>query len=293
MAPTRQAKGQALRTVLLTGQSSQYHDWTTSSAALASRLRESGLFDVTVIDASPVLRDDGSAGAGWDIATLAGTRLVVIDYEGPRWPREVELALEAWVKRGGGVVIVHATDNAFPDWSAFQDLCGLGGWGGRDERAGPKVRWRDGGMVLDETPGTAMHPPIHDFTVTSRAPDHPIMKGLPASWLHANDELYSQLRGPARNLQVLATGWADPLLYSKATGEHEPVLMTITFGEGRVFHTTLGHVGPPDEPRTTAIDCVGFITTFLRGAEWAATGKVTQAVPEDFPSSNRVSVRRR
>ncbi len=293
MVATRAAKGRAIRTLLLTGQSSEYHDWKTSSEALASRLRQSGLFEVTVVDASPVLREDGSTSAGWDIRTLANTDLVVIDYEGPRWTREVELALEAWVKRGRGLVIVHATDNAFPDWPAFQELCGIGGWGGRDESAGPKVRWRDGAMVLDDTPGVAMHPPIHDFVVTTRAPDHPIMKGLPATWIHANDELYSQLRGPAKNLQVLATGWADPLLYAKASGEHEPVLMTIAYGDGRVFHTTLGHVGPRDESRTTAIDCVGFTTTFLRGAEWAATGKVTQAVPKDFPTANRVSVRKR
>ena len=29
------------------------------------------------------------------------------------------------------------------------------------------------------------------------------MKGLPAEWMQARDEIYSQLRGPAKNLQVL------------------------------------------------------------------------------------------
>jgi hypothetical protein len=38
--------------------------------------------------------------------------------------------------------------------------------------------------------------------------------------------------------------------------------------------------------------CVGFITTLVRGTEWAASGKVTQTdVPADFPTPDKVSVR--
>jgi hypothetical protein len=40
-----------------------------------------------------------------------------------------------------------------------------------------------------------------------------------------------------------------------------------------------------------ALSCVGFITTFQRGTEWAATGKVTQKVPADFPTSEHTSIR--
>jgi type 1 glutamine amidotransferase len=54
------------------------------------------------------------------------------------------------------------------------------------------------------------------------------------------------------------------------------MIMTIDFGKGRVFHTPLGHADYSQE-------CVGFITTFQRGSEWAATGKVTLPVPADFP----------
>jgi len=63
------------------------------------------------------------------------------------------------------------------------------------------------------------------------------------------------------------------------------MLMALSFGEGRVFHTTLGHAD-------YSFECVGFITTFLRGTEWAATGKVTQSdVPNDFPTEKAVSQR--
>lgn len=278
-----------LRALLLTGQSSQHHDWSITSAAIARRLEETERFAVDVVRADGP-RLDGVDHSGLH-AAFGDYDVVVIDYEGERWPRETENALEGYVRGGGGLVIVHAADNAFPDWPAYQQLCGVGGWGGRDESAGPKVRWREGAQVLDDSAGVAMHPPRQDFPVVTRMPDHPIMRGLPASWLHADDELYSQLRGPATGLEVLATGCIDAAVSPKATGENEPVLMTVAFGMGRVFHTTLGHVGPADGSRTTAIDCVGFIVTLQRGAEWAATGAVPIAVPDDFPTADHSSVR--
>ena len=51
-----------------------------------------------------------------------------------------------------------------------------------------------------------------------------------------------------------------------------------------LFHVTLGH-------DTEAFGGVGFITTFLRGTEWAATGKVTQKIPVDFPSADKSAAR--
>ena len=100
--------------------------------------------------------------------------------------------------------------------------------------------------------------------------------------MHSTDELYDKLRGPAKNLTVLATAHADR--GTGGTGEHEPMLMVVEYGKGRVFHTTLGHAEP-------AMKCVGFRVTLARGVEWAATGKVTQPVPADFPGPDKVSAR--
>jgi hypothetical protein len=38
-------------------------------------------------------------------------------------------------------------------------------------------------------------------------------------------------------------------------------------------------------------ECVGFITSLLRGTEWAATGKVTIPIPADFPTAGSTSSR--
>ena len=108
------------------------------------------------------------------------------------------------------------------------------------------------------------------------------MKGLPAVWMHQNDELYGLMRGPGKNMTILATAHSDP--NNRGTGNEEPMLMVLSFGKGKIFHTTLGH-----DP--VALSCIGFITTFQRGTEWAATGKVTQKVPANFPTANTVSYR--
>ncbi len=100
--------------------------------------------------------------------------------------------------------------------------------------------------------------------------------------MHSPDELYCRLRGPAENVTVLATAFAPKK--KGGTDEHEPMLMTVTYGKGRVFATMLGHAGQH-------LRSVAFIATFQRGAEWAATGKVTQAVPTDFPGPDHASVR--
>ena len=276
-----------IKVMILTGQCNPYHNWAVSSVAIKRMLDEAGKFDVTVVT-SPAKGQDMSAFT----PAFAGHGAVVMDYEGDEWPEPTKQAFVEYVRGGGGLVLVHAADNAFPKWKEFLEISGVGGWAGRDETWGPKVRWRDGKMVLDSTtPGNAMHPPKHDFVIVSRAPGHPIMKGLPGEWMHASDEVYSQLRGPAKNLQVLATALSDK--EKKGTGEHEPMFMTIQYGKGRVFHNTLGHVGPKEVEPVPALDSVDFIASIQRGTEWAATGKVTLKVPADFPTAARVSLRAR
>ena len=277
--------GAELKALIVTGQSNQYHDWKISSPVLKQSLEETGLFKVE----TAIIPADSNKPFE---PNFAAYNVVVLDYEGRDWPEKTRQAFVDYVKGGGGVVVYHAADNAFAQWKEYNVIIGLGGWNGRDEKSGPMVRWCDGKMVLDTSAGKAgTHPPAHDFEVVNRNAEHPVMKGLPEKWLHAKDEVYSKLRGPAENLTVLATAYSDPNMKNKwaaGSGEHEPMLFTINYGKGRVFHTTLGHA---NKPPFTAIENVDFIVTFQRGAEWAATGKVTQKVPADFPTATEVRTR--
>lgn len=200
------------------------------------------------------------------------------------WPEATKAAFEAYVSGGGGLIVVHAADNSFGDWPAFNEMIGVGGWGGRNVSAGPRVFFdEDGKLVRDTGRGpTGSHGPQHEFVVDIREPEHPITRGMPSAWLHAKDELYSSLRGPAQNMTVLASAYASPSM--RGTGRHEPVMMVISHGKGRIFHSTLGHAD-------YSMEGVGFIVSLQRGAEWAATGKVTQPIPDDFPTEAQATKR--
>jgi hypothetical protein len=179
-----------------------------------------------------------------------------------------------------GLSIVHAANNAFESWKEFNRMIGLG-W--RGERFGERLIVDNDGkevrVAAGKGPGSS-HGARHPFLVTVRDADHPITKGMPREWLHATDELYHGLRGPAENMHLLATAYSDKKF--GGTNEHEPMIWTVTYGKGRVFHTPMGH-------DLEAMRCVGFIATVQRGTEWAATGKVTLPLADNFPTASKAS----
>ena len=273
-----QGHAAALRALIIDGQNN--HDWKATTPVLKKTLEETGLFTVDVATA-PGENDPALATFKPDFAKY---KVVVMNYNGAMWSEATRKAFEDYMSGGGGMVSVHAADNSFAPWPAYNDMIALGGWYGRDDKSGPYLRWKDGKQVAEDKPGPAGHHGAqHEFLIETRAPKHPIMKGLPEKWLHASDELYDFMRGPSKNATILATAYADPKF--GGSGENEPQLMVISYGKGRVFHTMPGH-GPE------AMRCVGFIVTLQRGTEWAATGKVTQKVPADFPKADAVSLRK-
>jgi uncharacterized protein len=255
------------------------HKWADTSPVLQEMLEECDRFGTVDVATSPAKGEDMSGFR----PTFADYGVVVMNYTGDSWPDSTKADFEAYVAGGGGLVIYHAADNAFPQWEAFNEMIAIGGWGGRNENSGPYLYWKDGETVRDTSPGRGgSHGPQNPYQVVTREPEHPIMKGLPPVTMHPADELYSQLRGPAKNVTILATAFADPT--KNGSGRNEPVLMVIDYGEGRVFHTVLGH-------HVIQIQAVNFRATFLRGCEWAATGEVTLPCPEDYPGPDEPVIR--
>ena len=270
--------GGKLKALIVDGQNN--HNWKATTPLLRAMLEQTGRFTVEVATAPA---GGLGAGRGWAqfVPAFGDFDVVVSNYNGQLWPEPVRKKFEAYVAGGGGFVSVHAANNSFPEWPEYNKMIAVGGWGGRNEQSGPYLRLRDGKFVPDaKTPGTGgSHGQYHAFPVETRAAEHPVMRGLPAKWMHADDELYDRLRGPAENVTVLASAFSAK--ETGGTGEHEPVLMAVDYGKGRVFHTALGH----DE---NSMKCVGFIATLTRGAEWAATGKVTLPKPHEFPPADKV-----
>jgi len=113
--------------------------------------------------------------------------------------------------------------------------------------------------------------------------DHPITKGLPKKWMHPHEQLSHGQHGPAKNITVLSYA------HSKDTGDNEVMDWVIPYGRGRVYVTMLGHLWK-NKPNM-AMRCIGFQTMLIRGCEWAATGKVSYPVPEDFPTATEMRLR--
>ncbi|WP_434036976.1 ThuA domain-containing protein [Formosa sp. 4Alg 33] len=297
-----EAKGK-IKVLIVDGQNN-HAVWPKSTIMMKQYLEETGLFAVDIartkfLSKSEKHKDwlnyanvapgvEGEPKTDPDFNPKFSKYDVVISnfgYKAAPWPEKTQQAFEKYIAKGGGFVSVHAADNSFPDWEAYNEMIGIGGWGGRSEKSGPYLYIdKNGQPKKDYSPGPGgKHGKREDFPVTNYNEEHPITKGLPKVWMHADDECYALMRGPANNVTILST--AVSTLKDPALEQKEPVVMTIDYKKGRIFHTTLGH-------DVNAFECVGFITLFNRGVEWAATGKVTQLeVPSDFPTSTEVSKR--
>jgi len=261
-----------VRVLIVDGQNN--HNWKGTTPILKDFLVKSGRFTVDVVTTPP----GGQPKSAWESfrPKFSDYGAVLSNYNGELWPEPVQKDLETYVSGGGGLVIVHAANNAFPEWSEFNKMIGLG-WRGADY--GARVTVDGQGKVITipkgQGPG-AGHGAQHDFAIVVRDREHPVMKGIPAEWMHVKDELYHGQRGPGADMHILATAFSDKK--TGGTDANEPMVWWIPYGKGKVFTTVMGHA-------EYSMKCVGFQTIVDRGTEWVATGHVTIPIPEKFPTA--------
>ncbi|MBI3821655.1 MAG: ThuA domain-containing protein [Planctomycetes bacterium] len=316
LAATAAAGDKKIRVVLIDGQNN--HNWKATTPIMKQALLDNGRFSVDVATspqmptlakpAKPKDSKDEKAAAKYkeDLAKyeaalpkfneqlkLAQAALttwkidfdnydvIVSNYNGQPWPKHINTALDERLKGGKiALVIVHAANNSFGGWDDYRKMVGMGWYGAN---TGDRLFLDDNGkkVIVPKGKGDGPgHRYTGKFSVNIRDDQHPITKGMPLEWLHNNDELYDNMRGPIENVHLLATAHAPA---GKGTGVHEPMIWTVTYGKGRVFHTPMGH-------DVNAMLCVGFQTTLLRGTEWAVTGNVTIPIPANFPTEKNTSV---
>lgn len=245
----------ALRALIFSGRNN--HDWRSTTPFLKQLLLRSGRFDVRV-EEEP---------AGTTGATLAAYDVLVLDYNGPRWGEATEKAMEEFVKSGKGLVVAHGGSYAFTGLEVLGDGHKKTGI---KQPAWPEYLKMIGGYWTEGPPKTG-HAPLHSFQVKLVDSQYPITRGMKETFW-ATDELYHNQRMQPE-AHILATAFDEPKL--GGTGKDEPILWTVDYGKGRVFYTALGH-------DLAAMQESGFMDTFVRGAEWAATGNVS--LPPDAAS---------
>lgn len=297
--PSQKTAGPSIKVLLIEGQNN-HRNWPETSPLMKSTLEKTGRFEVTITRTPPSdgRKQDFSASqpliadmpedlqqqwATWR-PDFTPYDVVISNYNGVFWPEEVQLDFVEFVNNGGGFVPIHAANNAFTNWEEYQKIIGVGGWYGRwTEKHGSKIIWQDGKMVLDNSPGKCgAHGKRQPVYIDNRNQDHPIIKGFPSTWKHPTDEIYYNMCGPAKGINVVASAYSDP--DTGGSGKNQPIVITLNYGQGRVFHNMLGHT-------TEAFTGAGFQHLLVRGTEWAATGKVTFPEPDtaDFSTSTIVT----
>lgn len=260
------------------------HDWKLTTALIRGIIEPTKLFDVAVSTSPP--KTDAP---GWDT-----WRPKFSDYDvviqncndingGPQWPRDVQVAFEEFVTKGGGVYVWHSGNNAFPTWPAYNDMIGLG-WRKKDFGVAIAIDEHEQLVRIPAGEGSDTSHGARVDTVVKRLGDHPIHVGLPRQWLTPDIEVYHHARGPAKNFEVLSYGF-DP-----RTKMNWPLEWIVTYGQGRVYTSTFGHVWK-DDVQPARMRCAGVQTVVVRALQWLARREVTFPVPTDFPTATAMSVR--
>ncbi|MCP5544537.1 MAG: PQQ-dependent sugar dehydrogenase [Akkermansiaceae bacterium] len=281
---------------LLVLEGASNHDWQRRIAVFQSILSRDGSFEM---DVSVVPQDVNSPEwAAWS-PDFSSYDVVLSGYSdvagGAPWPTAVQEAFAAYVQNGGGFYAFHETNQAFTNWQAWQEIVGL--------------TWHDAGtgtaFTVNPDDSLTVHPPGSGLATGhgARADSlvkrhglptvHPIHAGLPDSWMAADLEVVRFPRGIAADLATKVTILSytvDPDPPPGETALQHPVEWTVSYGDGRVYATTYGHVFS-DQSEPEGMRCAAYQETFVRALKWCAGRNPGTQVPVDFPSDTTISLR--
>ena len=266
-----------IKVLVISGQNN--HNWTKSTPFLEKLLNSTGRIQATVCN-SP---SNNAPKAEWDAwqPKFGDFGCVLLNYNGESWPERVQKDFVEYVRNGGGVVVLHASNNSFTGWKEYEQMVGLL-WRGKE--FGDSLYFDKDGNIVREKAGEGRnmgHGGQYDWVMTTRDPSNPITQGMPLHWMHAKDELYHGQRGPAADVHILLSAYSDPT--KGGTGHDEPIVWWVPYGKGKVLTNVMGHVG-----ELTPLECVGFQVVLLRSVEWLSTGECHTPLPENFPSESEV-----
>ena len=226
------------------------HKWKETTPVIVGALKASGRFSVDVEENVPGMKP--GAFAPYDVI-VSNYNTFGSKRPGEIWDAATKTAFLDHIRQGRGLVIIHAGSSVFYDWPEFQALaCGT---------------WQDG----------TNHGKIHDNRVTFTSEKSPITGGLEPFW--TRDEFWQKIK-VAPGAKALAE--VTPLPEFKGSGKPEPILFSTEVGGGRGVALFLGH-------DVAAMSNPAWQTLLQRGAEWAATGKVTVPPAKNWPAKEPVT----
>lgn len=233
-AQKKAPKGSA-KILLLTGGARNHHGYRDQAFYLASALEDTGRYEVTLAEDAAIL--ETPALDKYDLLIVNADRR---DDEF-KFTQGQQEAIFRYVKAGHGYVSIHGADNAAKDWlPAWREMLG-----GVFSHVGlPDSKTKKG-----------------TFRIKIAKTDDPIAQGL--NDFEIKDELYYYIQ--------MQPG-VDPIATTDHDGKTWPVAWTRTYGQGRVFHTPLGHrdFGPgKDDP----IRHPSLLKMVLQGVDWVAEGR--------------------
>jgi len=173
-----------------------------------------------------------------------------------RWSETAEEGLLKFIHQGGGLVTFHASSSAFYRWEQFREIT--------------TASWEEG----------THHGKLSPVRLEVLSGDHPITRGLSDFFIF--DELWIDARS---NKKYTTLAYASNADQKEDSAEKQAAVMVADYGHGRIFHTILGH-------DARSMRNTGFQSLMVRGTEWAATGQVSSAIPQEMkilsaPASER------